>query len=159
MNTIILKSFISKLDYISKKIGYSNSSIYEIDFENINNNEIIGNVSIKNEVPETIKFNIQISESEDILIFRSTYELSNVQKTEIDTFVIVNQETRTYFTPKTKYLIHLVDNQIKQAYIVNKKYKFSNGINENHSKINMDNKEIFNNIRTHYELQSTKKSR
>lgn len=166
MNTIVLKCFISKLDFIAKKIGYSNNNNYEINIQNINesNNIINGNIFIKNENPETITFNIQISESEDILIFKSIYksdskQYTDIEETEIDTFAIVNQDSKSFLTPKTKYLIHLVGTEIKQAYIVNKKYKFSNGIGENYTKLNMDNKEIFNNIKNHYELQTTKKSR
>ena len=159
MNTIILKSFISRLDFISKKIEYSNSETYEIIIENINNNEVSGIFVNKNNLNDTINFKIQIKETDDILIFKSTYQTQNIEETEIDTFVIINQETKSYFTPKTKYLIHLVDDKIKQAYIVNKKYKFINGINENYSKMNMENKEIFNNIQSHYELQTTNKTR
>lgn len=159
MNTIILKSFISRLDFISKKIEYSNSETYEIIIENINNNELSGIFVNKNNSNDTINFKIQIKETDDILVFKSTYQTQNIEETEIDTFVIINQETKSYFTPKTKYLIHLVDDKIKQAYIVNKKYKFTNGINENYSKMNMENKEIFNNIQSHYELQTTNKTR
>jgi len=159
MNTIILKSFISRLDFISKKIEYSNSEIYEIIIENINDNEMSGIFINKNNSNETIKFKTQIKETDDILIFKSTYQTQTIEETEIDSFVIINQETKSYFTPKTKYLIHLVGDKIKQAYIVNKKYKFSNGINENYSKMNMENKEIFNNIQTRYESQITNKTR
>ena len=159
MNTIILKSFISRLDFISKKVEYSNSDTYEIIIENINNNEISGIFMVKNNQNETINFKTQIKETDDILIFKSTYQTSTIEKTEIDTFAIINQETKSYFSPKTKYLIHLVGDRIKQAYIVNKKYKFSNGINENYSKINMENREIFNNIQAHYETQITNKTR
>jgi len=113
----------------------------------------------KNNSNETINFKIQIKETDDILIFKSTYQTQTIEETEIDSFVIINQETKSYFTPKTKYLIHLVGDKIKQAYIVNKKYKFSNGINENYSKMNMENKEIFNNIQTRYESQITNKTR
>jgi len=159
MNTIILKSFISRLDFISKKVEYSNSETYEIIIENINNNEISGIFKNKNNSNETINFKIQIKETDDILIFKSTYQTQTIEKTEIDTFAIINQEAKSYFTPKTKYLIHLVGDRIKQAYMVNKKYKFSNGINENYSKINMENREIFNNIQAHYESQITNKTR
>ena len=159
MNKIILKSFISRLDFISKKIEYSNSETYEIIIENINNNEVSGIFVNKNNSNDTINFKIQIKETDDILVFNSTYQTQNIEETEIDTFVIINQETKSYFTPKTKYLIHLVDDKIKQAYIVNKKYKFTNGINENYSKMNMENKEIFNNIQSHYEAQTTNKTR
>ena len=159
MNTIILKSFISRLDFISKKIEYSNSEIYEIIIENINDNEMSGIFINKNNSNETIKFKTQIKETDNILIFKSTYQTQTIEETEIDSFVIINQETKSYFTPKTKCLIHLVGDKIKQAYIVNKKYKFSNGINENYSKMNMENKEIFNNIQTRYESQITNKTR
>lgn len=159
MNTIILKSFISRLDFISKKIEYSNSDTYEIIIENVNDNEISGIFINKNNSNENIKFKTKIKETDDILIFKSTYQIQKIEKTEIDTFVIIKQETKSYFTPKTKYLIHLVDNKIKQAYTVNKKYKFSNGINENYLKINMENKEIFNNIQAHYESQIKNKTR
>ena len=159
MNTIILKSFISRLDFISNKIEYSNSETYEIIIENINNNEVSGIFVNKNNLNDTINFKIQIKETDDILVFKSTYQTSTTEETEIDTFVIINQETKLYFTPKTKYLIHLVDDKIKQAYIVNKKYKFTNGINENYSKMSMENKEIFNNIQLHYEAQTTNKTK
>ena len=132
---------------------------YEINIENINNNVIIGNFIQKKDLKQTIKFNIKIIESNNILIFKSTYQTIDREQTEIDTFVIINQEEKSYFTPKTKYLIHLVDDKIKQAYTVNKKYKFTNGINENYFKINIENKEIFNNIKKQYELKTTNKTR
>ena len=159
MNTIILKSFLCRLGFVSNKIEYSNSTTYDIILEKINNNEVEGTFLIKNNQTETIKFNTKIIESDDILIFKSKYQTTNCERTEIDTFVIVNQETKSYFTPKTKYLIHLVGDRIEQAYIVNKKYKFINGINENYSRINMDNKEIINEIRNYYEHQITNKKR
>ena len=159
MNTIILKSFISRLDFISEKIEYLNSNTYEIIIENINNNEITGIFLLKNNPNETIKFNTQMIKTDDILKFKSNYQTKDIKKSETDTFVIINQETKSYFTPKTKYLIHLVEDKIKQAYIVNKKYKFENGINENYSRINMNNQEIFNNIKHHYESEITNKTR
>ena len=159
MNTIILKSFLCRLDFISKKIEYSNSTTYEIILENINNDEIEGIFFMKDNPNEVIKFNTKIIESDDILIFKTNYQTKNTEELEIDTFTIINQETKSYFTPKTKYLIHLVGDKIKQAYIVNKKYKFSNGINENYSKINMNNKEISNNIKNYYESQIINKKR
>ena len=72
MNTIILKSFISRLDFISKKIEYSNSETYEIIIENINNNEVSGIFVNKNNSNDTIKFKIQIKETDDILVFKSS---------------------------------------------------------------------------------------
>ena len=115
MNTIILKSFISRLDFISKKVEYSNSDTYEIIIENINNNEISGIFMVKNNQNETINFKTQIKETDDILIFKSTYQTSTIEKTEIDTFAIINQETKSYFSPKTKYLIHLVGDRINEG--------------------------------------------
>lgn len=159
MNTNTLKGFISKLDFISKKFEYQNNDNFEINYFNINENtyQINGTITINT---ETITFNTQLSQSEDMLIFKSTYKYSNntqisyVNKTEIDIFTIVEQEQNSFFSPKTKYLIHLVDGIIKQAYVVNKKYKFENGISENHTKINMNNKEIFNSITMHYDAKN-----
>lgn len=159
MNIITLKSFISRLDFISEKIEYMNSNNYEIIIENTNNNEITGIFLLENNPDETIRFNTQIIKTDAILIFKSNYQKKDIKKSEVDTFVIINQESKSYFTPKTKYLIHLVEDKIKQAYIVNKKYKFENGINENHSRINMNNQEIFNNLKNYYESQITKRTR
>lgn len=159
MNTIILKSFLCRLGFISKKIEYSNIPTYDIILEKIDNNEIEGTFLIKTDSIETIKFNTKMIESDNILIFKSNYIIENAEATEIDTFVIANQEAKSYFTPKTKYLIHLVDDRIEKAYIVNKKYKFINGINENYTKINMNNKEIVNEINNSYESQITNKKR
>ena len=38
MNTIILKSFISRLDFISKRIEYQNNNLLEIKITNLENN-------------------------------------------------------------------------------------------------------------------------
>ena len=159
INTNTLKGFISKLDFISKKLEYQNNDNFEINYFNINENtyQINGTITINT---ETITFNTQLSQSEDMLIFKSTYKYSNntqisyVNKTEIDIFTIVEQEQNSFFSSKTKYLIHLVDGIIKQAYVVNKKYKFENGISENYTKINMNNKEIFNSITMHYDTKN-----
>lgn len=159
MNMIVLKGFISHLNFIAKRKINPYSSNIEINISNIDNKEhkINGNVIIKNETNqnETIIFNIQLSESADMLVFKSTYQsdketLTNRDLEEVNTFVIVNPETKSFFTPKTKYLIHLVDGNLKQAYIVNKKYKFTNGISENYSKLNMDNKDNIDNINNIY---------
>lgn len=162
MNIIVLKSFISRLDFISKKIKYPYNNSLEINILNIDNNieKIEGKAIIKNEINEieTITFNIQLSKSDDMLLFRTSYKSDKQPTTNeyeaVDTFAIVNQESKSFFTPKTKYLIHLVDGNIKQAYIVNKKYKFTNGINENYTKLNMDNKDVINSIPTNYNIKS-----
>ena len=52
-----------------------------------------------------------------------------------------------------------MDSNIKQVYVVNKKYKFENGISENYTKMNMNNKELFNSIMMQYENKNVGKSR
>jgi len=156
MNIIILKSFISRLDFISKRIEYQNNNLLEIKITNLKNNSdkyfITGLAIIKNETKEkeTITFDIQLTKSQEILIIKSNYESDNKKikdkNEEIDTFIITESNNKKYYTPKIKYLIHLVDGALKQAYIVNKKYKFENGISESHSKVNMNNKDITNEI-------------
>lgn len=178
MNINILKCFISKLDFISERTKYEYSSISEINILNVDEEEHIikGTVVIRLDAKclEVITFETRFSQLDDILIFKSKYQIDTnnshqnfdsvvdgeyISKVfeEVDTFVIINQESKTFFTPKTKYLIHLVDGNIKQAYVVNKKYKFENGLSENYTKLNMDNKELLNYIQKNYESQGKKK--
>lgn len=150
----ILKSFISRLGFLTNKLDL-NSQNFQINIINNQNelNEINGTITIKNtsSEPQIIFFEIKISKSDDILIFKVKYQSEGKLHEEIDTFAIVNPEQRGYFSPKTKLLIHVVDSKIVQSYVVGKKYKFENGINESLSKINMQNKDIINLLNTTYE--------
>lgn len=182
MTMIILRNFILQLKFIIERTKYAHNNNYKLNITNIDtkNNKIKGTVTIDygtNEF-EVISFETHYSNSDDILIFKSTYKKENYKTKqnllltaekecfvksedkifeEIDTFVIVEQEKKDYFSPKTKYLIHLVDGNIIEAYIVNKKYKFINGISENYTKLNMNNKEIVTNVASIYEKQSKKR--
>ena len=166
MSTNILKSFISQFGFVSTKTKHSSNKQAEINILNIDNekHKINGAVIVKNGTAEieTITFETQLSESDDMLLFKTSYQsdtetIQDKAFESVDTFAIVNQEAKSFFTPRTKYLIHLVDGTIKQAYIVNKKYKFSNGISENYTKMNMDNKDIVNDINNAYSSQKSRR--
>ena len=154
MNKTILQGFISKLSFIDEITKNLSNKLFEIEILSIDNekNIINGKVNIKNDnqVDESISFETKFNETEDFLIFKTTIKNSQEIKESVDTFAVVNPKSKAFFTPKIKYLLHLVDGTVKQAYIVNKKYKFSNGISENYTKVNMDNKEIANDINNFY---------
>ena len=154
MNIHILKTFISKLDFIFKRTGHIYNNDFEINILFIDNgtHKINGTVVIKNknEESEVIPFETKPCQSEDVLTFESIYQIADKLLSEVDSFAIVNKEEKSYYTPKTKYLIHSVNGNINQAYEVNKKYTFEKGISENFIKINMNNKEIVNSINSNY---------
>lgn len=157
MNIHILKTFISKLDFIFKRTGNIFYDGFEINILSIDNDthKINGTLVIKNnnDESEVIPFETKLSQSEDVLAFESIYQIADKLLSEVDTFTIVNQQQKSYYTPKTKYLIHTVNGNLNQAYEVNKKYTFANGISENFRKINMNNKEIVNRINSNYKYK------
>lgn len=161
MNTFILESFISRLEFISKKIESLKNEDYEIKILETNNNKIKGKVIIKDQINEEIHYQIDLIEIDNnTLIFKSTFN-TNIQSDIIETkdaFVIVEPRVKAFNkVPKIKYLIHIIDGKINQAYIVNKKYKFTNGINDNYSKVNMDNNQIVSQIENEYQTTINKK--
>lgn len=151
MNNNILKSFISRFSFFKQGIDLIQQN-FEINISNNNPDNVIGTITIKTPLlTKQIKFNSIISKTEDILIFKTKYQIEDKEYEEIDVFTIVNEKTKNYATTKTKYLFHIVNNEIINAYRVGKKYKFENGINESLLKFNMDNKEVLELIKETYD--------
>lgn len=153
MYTSILKSFISRLGFVSEKVNLHHSN-FEINI--LNNfeeqNQIKGTISINSPSQETeiILFETKLSKSDDMLIFKTKYQSEGKLHEEVDTFAITNEVQRGYPSSKTKIIIHVVNGKVHQAYRVGKKYKFENGINENLTKFNMENKDVKNMLSNAY---------
>ena len=147
MNEIILKSFISNLNLVSEKIKHPYINNYEINLQNnkSESGEIRGALNLKYKSGETeiIFFEIKIIKTPDIIVFKSKYQDEGRIKETVDTYAISNDQT-LFFGNKNKILVHVVDSKIIDAYCVSKKYKFENGISDNLSKLNMNNKEVQN---------------
>ena len=156
----VLKTFISKFEFINQKRTISPSNIeINISSNTLDSNKINGTISIKNNSDETdiIIFESKLSITEDILIFKTQYQSQKKIQEEIDTFTIINTFQNNYSSPKTKYLFHITNGKILQAYRVSKKYKFENGISESLSKFNMENKEVSKMITNVYETNVNRK--
>lgn len=154
MNKIALQNFISKLDFISM----TENCIQNINI-NTETNIITGIIELGNS--EEIFFETNYIQTEDILEFKTKYQINNQNISdvleEINTFIIAKPQTKSLFSPKVKYLLHLVNDNLNQAYIVNKKYNFGNGISENYTKLNMNNKDVLKNI-PNYQISSINKN-
>ena len=147
MNEIILKSFISNLSFISEKIKHPYINNYEINLLNHKpeNNDIRGviNLIYKSGETEVVFFEIKIIKTPEILMFKSKYQNEGRIEEKTDTYAISSNQ-QSFLGNKTKLLVHVVDSKIIDAYCVGKKYKFENGINDNLSKLNMNNKDVQN---------------
>lgn len=152
-----LKSFISRFSYFKQKIDLIQQN-FEINILNNEQDKVTGTIIIKNLQQETkqINFSSKISKTNDILIFKTQYEFEGKEYEEIDIFTIINENPKNYATTKTKYLFHIVNNKIIQAYRVGKKYKFENGINESLLKFNMESKEVLELISNLYRANEKK---
>ena len=176
MNINILKTYISRLGFVSKRTKRSYDGGCEINITNIDSesHKIEGTVVIKinDSERDVIYFETQLVESPELLIFKSIYHTNTYKvkenqnsikpsiyplRTEFkisettDTFAIVNKEMRYLFSPKTKFILHLIDGNINQIYCVSNKYNFNNGLSENFTRLNMNNKDIINDINNKYE--------
>lgn len=182
MNINILKTYISRLGFVSERTKFSHNGGCEINITNVGseNHKIEGTVVIKISPSESevIYFETQLVESPDLLIFKSNYHTNTYKvkqnpnymgtneypiRTEtkisetVDTFAIVNKEMRYFFSPKTKFILHLVDGKVNQVYCVSMKYNFNNGLSENFTRLNMNNKDIINDINNKYEETISKR--
>ena len=139
----ILKSFISRFSFLKEQIDLIQQN-FEIKILNNEQDKVTGAITIKNLQQETkqIEFSSKISKTDDILIFKTQYQTEGKEYEETDIFTIINEEQKNYATTKTKFLFHIVNNKIIQAYRVGKKYKFENGINESLLKFNMESKDV-----------------
>ena len=147
MNEIILKSFISNLSFVSEKIKHPYINNYEINLLNYKteNNEIRGiiNLIYKSGETEILFFEIKLIKTPEILMFKSKYQNEGRIEETKDTYAISSNQ-QSFLGNKTKLLVHIVDSKIIDAYCVGKKYKFENGINDNLTKLNLNNKDVQN---------------
>ena len=153
----ILKSFISRFSFFKEQIDLIQQN-FEIKILNNEQDKVTGAITIKNLQQETkqIEFSSKISKTDDILIFKTQYQTEGKEYEEIDIFTIINEEQKNYATTKTKFLFHIVNNKIIQAYRVGKKYKFENGINESLLKFNMESKDVLELISNLYSANEKK---
>ena len=153
----ILKSFISRFSFFKEQIDLIQQN-FEIKILNNEQDNVTGAITIKNLQQETkqIEFSSKISKTDDILIFKTQYQTEGKEYEEIDIFTIINEEQKNYATTKTKFLFHIVNNKIIQAYRVGKKYKFENGINESLLKFNMESKDVLELISNLYSANEKK---
>ena len=153
----ILKSFISRFSILKEQIDLIQQN-FEIKILNNEQDKVTGAITIKNLHQETkqIEFSSKISKTDDILIFKTQYQTEGKEYEEIDIFTIINEEQKNYATTKTKFLFHIVNNKIIQAYRVGKKYKFENGINESLLKFNMESKDVLELISNLYSANEKK---
>jgi len=153
MTIYILKSFISRLGFVSKKINtyYSNYDI-NITLPSEKQNNIIGTININPTTSESeiILFESKFDKTDDMLIFKTKYQSEGKIYEDVDCFTITPEYHQRYSSSKTKFLIHISNGNLFQSYRVGKKYKFENGINESLSKLNMDNKEVINMLNQSY---------
>lgn len=147
MNEIILKSFISNLSFVSEKIKHPYINNYEINLLNYKteNEEIRGTINIlyKSGETEILFFEIKLMKTPEILMFKTKYQNEGRIEETKDTYAISNNQ-QSFFGNKTKLLVHIVDSKIIDVYCVGKKYKFENGINDNLTKLNLNNKDVQN---------------
>ena len=147
MNEIILKSFISNLSFVSEKIKHPYINNYEINLLNYKteNSEIMGIINFIYNAGETeiLFFEIKLMKTPEILMFKSKYQHEGRIEETKDTYTISNNNP-SFLGNKTKLLVHIVDSKIIDAYCVGRKYKFENGINDNLTKLNLNNKDIQN---------------
>ena len=129
MNAVVLKTFISKINFIDKKIKQPYVISYEIKINNYQENQdhITGFLSIKYKSgkEETIPFEIEKKETSDILIFDSKFLYGGKIEKVKDIYAISNEQI-TFLGTKTKIIVHIVDNKIIEAYTIGKNYKFEN---------------------------------
>ena len=148
INKIALQNFISKLDFIKNPENVCENITISNEMNTINGIIGLG----KN---EEIFFESTYRKTDDVLEFQTTYQLNHQYTSEVltetDTFIIANSKNKFIFSPRIKYLLHIVNGNLKQAYIVNKKYNFDCGISENYTKLNMDNKEVLRSIPNKYQ--------
>lgn len=156
----ILKNFISKFVFLTTKLNLSSKIEIKISENETEKNKICGTINIQHisGEKETIIFESIYSKTEDILIFKTKYQYGGKLTEEIDTFSIIKDNQTKYSNPKTKYLFHLANGKIIQAYRVGKNYKFENGIGESLSRFNIENKEVSNMINNIY-INNTNKKR
>lgn len=152
MNKIALQTYISTI---------TENSYKELNIDPVTN-KINGTIIVSSS--EEIYFETQFEKEDDNnLTFNITYYIDkhNPSNTieETHTFIIDDSITTSFFGRKTKYLIHLINGELKQAYIVNKKYQLENGISESYTKMNMKNKEAISNIPINYQVQNNSKSK
>lgn len=124
MNQIILKSFISKLSFVSEKIKHPYTNEYEINIINHHDQkeQITGTIKLKYKSGETeiILFDIRKIETPDILIFKAKYQNEGRIEEAVDTYAI-SADPKSFFSSKTKLLFHIVDSKVIEAYCVGKK--------------------------------------
>lgn len=154
MNLNTLKVFISRLEFISKKLRTPYCHNYEINFfpNQQETHKIAGTVNIQNRKGKTevVFFETKLSKSEDMLVFKTIYQSNGKLSEEIDTFAIATIEQKGYFNPQNNLLIHLVNNKISEAYYVGRKYQFENGISDSFTKLNMNDQDMVNLINNTY---------
>lgn len=144
MNFYAIESFLTKFGFIENLIKNPNYKLNILDIKN-DMSHISGEIKFNSgeTSAESIPFETDIIKLEDSLMFKTIYERNGKIFGEKDIFLLMQEKPKIqYNNRKVKFLIHILDNDIKQIYTTGKKYQIENGISENLSKINMKNIDV-----------------
>lgn len=152
MNISAIKSFVTRFKFISEMINYQD---YELNILNIGDDgEHISfefRINNGNDDFVSIPFETSLVCFDNLLVFNTIYQKNNKIFNERNVFALVDEKQSQYYNSKTKLLIHFVDNDIRQAYRVGRKYNFNNGLSESFGKMNMNSREIIKELNAYKE--------
>lgn len=146
MNSYALKSYLMELKFVEQLKNNNNCELdilnYMDDLSHISGVFRFGN-------DKQIPFETDIIKDDNFWAFKTIYQINGKIFNEKDVFALVKERVSQYFNSKSKLLIHLADNEIVQAYRVGKKHTLDRGISENYGMMNMNNRDVINQLNSY----------
>lgn len=144
MSFLAIESYLNTFKFIEDLIKNPD---YKLNILSINEDmsHIRGEIRCSNDVNNLnfIPFETDIIKLDDSLMFKTIYDVNGKISVEKDIFLVLQEKQRAqYYNRKSKFLIHILDNDIKHVYTTGKKYKLENGLNYNLGIVNMKNSEV-----------------